>query len=484
MLQLHSLLDTSEQMTESLSDGIAPDTPIRLIGLGDLREQVPSYVTIRSPPSIEGLHRELVCFGHSCQLALAVNSTVAICIPVTWPFDEDKLLLLFTDIMQTFPDDRSAFLTLTDQKDRTEVQLMALLHQFGYEKTVIQGRRYVHSSFVEVLFQQADSIPAQASGIDKQQRPWPEGPRGDRSKHRPMWEGQTSMTLPSCLLDLGLHETDLQGFFHCENDYLCRITEGLPLPEVTREAISGLHQHTVFDRIIVYVDGSSQSRHKHIAPAKNEEIDVPDAWSFVVLGETALDHGQFEYTLLGWHAHQVRYSDDHPWFLGATHVGSAIAEREALTWAFLWRIGFDSCLPTVFRSDSLLAIGQADGSIGPAHCDQSFQTLRGCYQILKAALRDDVALDHVFGHMNEPWNEMADSLAKQEARSSFFLLRPQIDLRKLLPKIPFLWMIFDQGHGLPSFVGQGFDIRAPMPPHVEPPAASEPPEPKIVKSVS
>ncbi|CAL1127063.1 unnamed protein product [Cladocopium goreaui] len=395
LLQLHSLLDTSEQMTESLSDGIAPDTPIRLIGLGDLREQVPSYVTIRSPPSIEGLHRELVCFGHSCQLALAANSTVAICIPVTWPFDEDKLLLLFTDIMQTFPDDRSAFLTLTDQKDTTEVQLMALLHQFGYEKAVIQGRRYVHSSFVEVLFQQADSIPAQASGIDKQQRPWPEGPRGDRSKHRPMWEGQTSMTLPSCLLDLGLHETDLQGFFHCENDYLCRITEGLTLPEVTREAISGLHQHTVFDRIIVYVDGSSQSRHKHIAPAKNEEIDVPDAWSFVVLGETALDHGQFEYTLLGWHAHQVRYSDDHPWFLGATHVGSAIAEREALTWAFLWRIGFDSCLPTVFRSDSLLAIGQADGSIG-----------------------------------------------------------------------------------------QGFDIRAPMPPHVEPPAASEPPEPKIVKSVS
>ena len=484
LLQLHSLLVTSEQTTDSFSDGIEPDTPIRLIGLGDLREQVPSYVTIPSPPSTEGLQRELGCFGPSCQFALAANSTVAICIPETWPFDEGKLLLLFTDMMQTFPDERSAFLTLSDQKDMTEIQLMALLHRFGYEKAVIQGRRYVHASFVEVLFQQAESIPEPESTIAKQQRPWPECPRGDRSKHRPMWDGQTSMTLPSCLLDLGLHDTDLQGLFHCENDYLCRITEGLQLPDVTREAISGLHQHTVFDRLIIYVDGSSQSRHKHIAPARNEEIDVPDAWSFVVLGETVMDHDLLEYTLLGWHAHQVRYSTDHPWFLGATHVGSAIAEREALTWAFLWRIGLDSCLPTVFSSDSLLAIGQADGSIGPAHCDQSFQTLRGCYQILQSALRDDVAIDHVFGHMNEPWNEMADVLAKQEARSSFFLPRPQIDLPRLLPKIPFLWMIFDHGHGLPSFVGQGFDIRAPSPPPVEPPAASEAPEPKSVKNVN
>ena len=157
---------------------------------------------------------------------------------------------------------------------------------------------------------------------------------------------------------------------------------------------------------------------------------------------------------------------------GLTMSVLLIAEREALTWAFIWRLGYNSCIPTVFRSDSLLTIGQADGTIGSPVCDQSFQTLRGCYQILKSALKDDVELDHVYGHLSEPWNELTDALAKQEAKTSFFLPRPEFDLPKLLPKIPFFWMIFDESHGLPAFIGTGFDVASPALPSPMPAACS------------
>ena len=491
LLQLNSILQTdpaplSEPAVEIESQSLCgnpPEFPVKLIGLGDLQSQVPTFVTVVDRPTTDSVQQELRCFGHECTVVVASNQTLAVCVPETWPFEEDKLLLMFTDMQQTFPDEHSAFLTLIDQIDLSEVQLMSLLYKFGYEKAVIWEKRQYHATFLEITFQQAGGTLEPVPQTVKIQRPWPTRPAGDRTKAGPLWNAQLNATTPPCLLDLGLAPEDLNAFFSCDDDYLCHITEGLPLLPVTTDAIAALKQHTQFDRLVVYVDGSSQSRHKHVAPALNEEIDVPDAWCFVVLGETLRDNSTSECTLLGWHAHQVRYDPQHQWYIGAQHVGSSIAEREALTWAFIWRLGFNSRLPTVFRSDSLLTIGQAEGSIGPAICDQSFQALRGCYQILKTALGDDVELDHVFGHLAEPWNEMTDVLAKQEAQSSFFLPRPNIDIPKLLPKLPFLWMIFDCHHGLPSFTGTGFDIQAPALPPQQPPAPQAKPITQPIKTV-
>ena len=469
LLQLSSRILEDAQSSPLHTQDHDTETPVRLIGLGGLQSQIPSFLTVQSPPTLDKVCREIMCFGHFCRVDLAANLTLAVCSPEKWPYEDDKILLLFTDLLQTHPDDQSAFLTLLDQGELTELQLMVLLHKFGFEKAVIQRIKYFHASFAEVTFQQAGSQPEVEVEQNRKQNPIPIHPAGDRNKHRPMWTEPRATSMPQCLLDLGLSQAEMQPFFHSDHEYLCDVTEGLMLPDVTKEAIASLKQHKVFDRLIIYADGSSQSKHRHVAPELNEELDVPDAWCFVVLGETIVDSSRLEYTLLGWHTQQVRYSQEHKWFIGANHVGASIAEREALTWAFLWRIGFDSCLPTVFRSDSLMTIGQADGAIGPAVCDQSFQTLRGCYQILKAALGDDVQLDHVFGHMNDPWNEMTDALAKHEAKSSFFLPRPNFDMPKLLPKIPFLWMIFSQGHGVPPFVGRGFDIHAPELPVEETP---------------
>ena len=88
----------------------------------------------------------------------------------------------------------------------------------------------------------------------------------------------------------------------------------------------------------------------------------------------------------------------------------------------------------LFRSDSLLTIEQARGDKGSAQCDVSFQALRGGFQLLSTVLGDDLLLDHVYGHLNDPWNEMADTIAKQEAQKSFFLPRPQLDMPKYFTK--------------------------------------------------
>ena len=63
------------------------------------------------------------------------------------------------------------------------------------------------------------------------------------------------------------------------------------------------------------------------------------------------------------------------------------------------------------------------------------------------------------------WNEAVDAIAKQEAQQSFFLQRPDIDLRRWHQAIPFLWMLFGEHYGCPQFCGDGFNVCAPsLPP--------------------
>lgn len=153
-----------------------------------------------------------------------------------------------------------------------------------------------------------------------------------------------------------------------------------------------------------------------MAPERVEEQHVPDAWAFVALGEQYQEKGS-KYTLLGWSDHQVRCAEDHPWHIGSRAIGPWVFEREAMIWAFLWRIGLNCRTPTLFKSDWSLTIGQAEGTLGAAHYDDSYEILRGCHQTLSAALPEDCIR---MEHNNGPWNEMADHLAKLEAKQGFF----------------------------------------------------------------
>ena len=166
--------------------------------------------------------------------------------------------------------------------------------------------------------------------------------------------------------------------------------------------------------------------------------------------------------MIGWQAHQVRCAPDHPWHIGSRSVGPWVAEREALTWAFIWRLGLNSCIPTIFRSDSAMTIGQSNGSLGTQHFDDSFELLRGCHQILETALPQDcLRVEHVYGHNADPWNDMVDHLAKSEARAGFLLPRGSLDISFWRSVLPYMWMILGQQFGMPDHCDQGFDVHSP-----------------------
>ena len=138
----------------------------------------------------------------------------------------------------------------------------------------------------------------------------------------------------------------------------------------------------------------------------------------------------------------------HP-FLGPHYIGSLGAEREAMKWAALWRLSQNVNTPTLFRTDSWTTAGQAQGLIGTASVDQSFSSLRGCFQALEAALPDRLQVEHTPGHCGDPYNDFADWLATEERKHSFYYKRQKLSMDTWRPLLPYLWMLFSQTDGLP-----------------------------------
>lgn len=139
-----------------------------------------------------------------------------------------------------------------------------------------------------------------------------------------------------------------------------------------------------------------------------------------------------------------------------------------MIFAGLWRLRFDTNIPTIFRTDSQTTRGQARGDCSAADHDLSFCLLKGIFQALEAALpQDRLVVAHLRGHANEPWNEMADALAKREAQKSFHQPRMPIGLPSWQSNIPYLWMYLARHTGLPVLHRDGFNVAPPaLPPEV------------------
>ena len=156
------------------------------------------------------------------------------------------------------------------------------------------------------------------------------------------------------------------------------------------------------------------------------------------------------------------YTEDKTHYLGASRIGSDVAEREALFWALMWRIGRNSRIPTCFRPDNQMVIGQADGTFGARQRDTAFDCLRGAYQLLEATMSPEaLQLCHVRGHSGEPWNDFVDVAAKSESKRSHYHDRQPIDIRQWIQDLPYLWTWFDDRAGLPPLSQQG---HCPVPP--------------------
>ena len=153
----------------------------------------------------------------------------------------------------------------------------------------------------------------------------------------------------------------------------------------------------------------------------NDAFGSCDTWAFVVLGERL---GQTP-EVLGWLTHPVHYDPDSAFYMGATKLGSFMAEREAMAWAGLWRLAQNTKIDTVFRTDSMSTAHQADGSMGCADRDFSFGVFGGIFQALETALPGGaLRIEHLHGHCGEPYNEMVDWLARTEREKNFLLRSP------------------------------------------------------------
>ena len=449
--------------------------PLRIIKAGEHSAAAPSFVDIPSPITEEGVLEELATFGLHGTVSILSDAFTVLWWPSSFINEASCNTWVFLSLNEPF---ECILHTPSPQEPEDEINFMRLLHQLGYEKAVIRDPIPHRSGILEIPFTETVGALQMTEGKCKVLPPWPEPQR--QIPQGPMYHDNPDPQQPQCCLDCEITNEDILQFFQSSRSTLCTSFEGIELPDFCNERLQNMATNRSFDRLVIYTDGSSQSRFKHIAPLLNEEIGVPDSWCFLVLGENYLPNSKQELTLIGWSAHQVRYDPSHAWYIGADRVGSAIAEREALSWALLWRIGQNSNIPTVFRSDSMLALQQANGTIGSLECDTSFQILRGSAQLLEATLGPDGLLfDHVPGHAGDPFNEICDSIAKQEGQRSFFLPRPNIQLTKWRHLIPHLWILFGQKYGAPSFQGTGFNVSPPELPPIELPATAAKPSPQV-----
>ncbi|CAL1166889.1 unnamed protein product, partial [Cladocopium goreaui] len=342
---------------------------------------------------------------------------------------------------------------------------MRFLHQLGYEKAVILKEKECLPGLTVVDFQESVGILHKKQLRSRPLKAWPPARQPVTSFTEIFEFTQQQPMNPACFLRLGVELHDLVELFQSSGT-LCTSFEGIEIPEVAQPFMATLQPAQKYDRIIVYVDGSSQSLQKHCAPLWVDLHGIPDSWAFVAIGETYDVPPDQAFCLLGWQAQQVRYEETNPGFAGATRIGSLIAEREGLFFAALWRLCRNENTATLFRSDSHLCCGQAQGIIGCADLDLSFMLFRGVFQALEEALPDGhLLVEHVHGHNGDPLNEVTDALAKLEGTKSFFLPRQPVDLCKWKSVIPHLWLLFAEHHGGPKFCGNGFDVARPsLPP--------------------
>ena len=415
----------------------------------------PTYIEISGPISAATAQHELRKFGLDVQTFIIDHQHAAFCRSAQTPHTAAVIFVhsIATDDARYFQD------TLPLSQVHDPISQMRALYGIGFEKAVITELHCHSHDVFEIHFQEPGGHFTTPMIEPRVQKPWPQ-PQ-PTFPHQPMYSDITQEST-CCLLDLGICREDLRALFIDSSWPLCTITEGIGLPVCSIEACEQLVSDCDFDRLIIHTDGSSHSGKLHRSTAFIEECAIPDAWAFLVLGEKYLPEGGSRLTLIGWMAQQVRYDEVNPFHIGALSANPLIAEREALTWAFIWRIMLNSTIPTTFRTDSLTTKGQAEGTIGSANCDQSLQLLRGCYQLLETALdASALQISHVFGHLGEPWNEFVDHIAKMEAVPSFYLPRPALDLHKWKRLLPHLWLLFAGDHGAPAFRGNGFHVPPP-----------------------
>eukprot|EP00435_Cladocopium_sp_Y103_P053323 s964_g17.t1 len=450
---------------------------VRVHNLWSTAPSLPSFVKICANGGSFEVQEELKLWGHDCKVLWFEHSADALCI-------HNEVLTTLRDICIYFSVTKDPvagpFVRTHCGGNTSDKEHMQFLYTTGYWRSVIVDKHWLHPEVQVVLFDQSTGIVAPDVRRTRPTPNWPAPmPLGDSL---PMFDPPPHVgpSEAACKLQIGVTRPDLHQLFNSSVGLLHTNFEDIGLDQELFDYLSSLPILTdqTPDRYLVYVDGSSQGHQNHRPVEWIDERGIPDAWAMIVLAEIYESaHSSAQLLLVGWTAQQVRYSAESRYFLGASHTGATVAEREGLTWAFLWRIGINSRTPTLFRSDSQLSCNQAVGRIGTDHLEDTFLCLRGAYQLLETALPDThVDVEHIYGHSGEPFNDF-----KAEAHKSFFLPRPPLNMTLWRDKIPHLWMIFGEDFGCPPFLHDHFDAAPPDLPPLSRKTSREAPAPTPAK---
>eukprot|EP00438_Fugacium_kawagutii_P019686 Skav225750 [mRNA] locus=scaffold28:127228:132394:+ [translate_table: standard] len=431
--------------------------PVRLINAGD-HMHLPDVLEVEHSGTSQDVAAELKHWGHDCPVVQCGQHDIFVCLP-TRPVADGLVHYVFYPMIDLQGDHVSLHSWHCRLQER---ELMSHLHALGFLRAVIMEQIDLPDNWIKVGFH--DNKPElEHKSRCRDLTPWPPPQHsGSRQKLCPTFVAHQD---PGPVqITLGPDAPDLGQLFASGQLALCQHWQHLDIPEATQQALAQTDTFSDdFDRYVIYTDGSSYCSQRHMPCERAEEMFGADTWAFLVLGERYTPApGQKALVFLGWTSQPIIYQQTSPAFLGTTSLGADHAEREGLAWAALWRLGQDDQRATVFRTDSLVTKGQADGSLGAAHVGEPFYVLRGLFQTLEAALPSGaLLLDHIHGHQGEPWNEFVDVAAKHEHRWPQYHPRQQLNLGVWRSQLPHLWMRFASSAGLPAFDGSTFDACAP-----------------------
>ena len=159
----------------------------------------------------------------------------------------------------------------------------------------------------------------------------------------------------------------------------------------------------------IYTDGSAFGMNDGDGATK----DTPAGWGFVVIqGPTGLNHDDGE---IYFSAHGRVYTDSgHPLWIGADIGSNNTGELSAVYYALEWALNNEASKVTIY-SDSNYALNMAFGNWRPGTNKEMIDTIRAFSAMVQKTLTVEHA--HIRAHSGFKWNEVADRLADQGARS-------------------------------------------------------------------
>ena len=451
------------------SDAASADTPWIPVKLKHLDQNLslPSELFLPDDFQISDIEEDLLRMGYKRHAYALKNLSVVLTVPFNWRADDNLMHFVYSPSKET---DLQEPICHSAKMKMTEHDHMKLLYQFGFLRTVILEQHEIRRNLYVIYFR--NNLP-QLECRPQQERAhgsWP-APQPKTVRTHMIDFSRCQTRKPLHKLNLGINSKDLQSFFESAGGVLCPWYSHLDLQSFVTEGIAatvnqeGTHvDYDLFDRLIIYTDGSSKANERRKPPLRVEEEGTPDAWAYAVIGERyASDTEPGTLTFLGWQAQRVRYNEDSQAFVGTEQIGAEFAEREAMIHAGLWRLAINSNIPTVFRTDSTTTADQSTGRAGFVSAHQTLTILRGIFQTLHTSLgAAGLIVEHVKGHAGDIWNELVDHLAKTEAASGHNLRRQQFDMKIIGPVLPYLWIIFGQRFGLPEWTEHGLDVTPPQ----------------------